>query len=71
VSYVQCIGMKYKRDVVYVYDLELPPDFLPFSNGMYCAIPSFIAKCQLAFEPNIWMLSFNMLDHSLNNIIVF
>lgn len=34
VSYVQCIGMKYKRDVVYVYDLELPPDFLPFSNGM-------------------------------------
>ncbi|KAG0592051.1 hypothetical protein KC19_1G220800, partial [Ceratodon purpureus] len=32
VSYVQCIGMKYKRDVVYVYDLELPPDFLPFSN---------------------------------------
>lgn len=32
VSYYQCNGVKMKRDVIYCYDLELPPDFLPFSN---------------------------------------
>lgn len=32
VSYEQCNGLKMKRDVIYCYDLELPPDFLPFNN---------------------------------------
>jgi hypothetical protein len=33
VSYEQIAGLKMKRDVIYCFDLELPSDFLPFSNG--------------------------------------
>lgn len=40
VSYEQIAGLKMKRDVIYCYDLELPSDFLPFSNGSL-SIPAF------------------------------
>ena len=49
VSYEQIAGLKMKRDVIYCYDLELPSDFLPFSNGSLsiplfnCCISPFLA----------------------------
>jgi hypothetical protein len=33
VSYVDVDGYRYKRDVLFCYDLELPGDFIPKNQG--------------------------------------
>lgn len=64
ISYMDIEGFRYKRDVLFCYDLKLPPDFVPNNEGKH----SHLAEQKL--DPN-HMLYFAVLYKWYSSMKIF